>query len=113
MLLVDDNRMLRSALGEYFQLHEAFVTDEAPTAADGLRRIKSLFYDVILMNVGLPDMDGRAVCRLMRRRGVKSPIILLSGAATAADIILGLNAGASLMENGQALIRSNFLLPIH
>ncbi len=44
---------------------------------------------------GLPDMDGREACRLMRRAGVKSPIIMLTAADSDADTILGLDAGAN------------------
>ena len=57
--------------------------------------VKDRYFDAILLNVGLPDMDGREVCRVMRRSGVKSPIIILSGAESIADTILGLDAGAN------------------
>jgi DNA-binding response OmpR family regulator len=52
-------------------------------------------FDIILLDVGLPDMDGREVCRLMRQSGVKVPIIMLTAADTGADNILGLDAGAN------------------
>ena len=50
---------------------------------------------MIILDVGLPDMDGREVCRLMRRNGVTSPIIMLTGADTDSDTILGLDSGAN------------------
>ena len=56
---------------------------------------KADYHDIILLDVGLPDMDGRDVCKLMRKAGVKSPIIMLTGADTDADTILGLDAGAN------------------
>lgn len=49
----------------------------------------------MLLDVGLPDMDGREACRLMRKDGVKAPIILLTGVDTDSDTILGLDAGAN------------------
>lgn len=95
VLLVDDDDELRIALGEQLELHEEFVTDMAATGAQGLESAKSGHYDILLLDVGLPDMDGRNVCRLMRRNGVKSPIIMLTAQDSDADTILGLDAGAN------------------
>jgi DNA-binding response OmpR family regulator len=95
VLLVDDDEELRAALGEQLELHEEFVTDMAATGAQGLESAKTGHYDILLLDVGLPDMDGRDVCRLMRRNGVKSPIIMLTAQDSDADTILGLDAGAN------------------
>ena len=95
VLLVDDDDELRSALGEQLELHEEFATDMAATGARGLEIAKTGHYDIVLLDVGLPDMDGRDVCRLMRRNGVKSPIIMLTAQDSDADTILGLDAGAN------------------
>ena len=95
ILLVDDDSALRQSLSEQLRLHEEFETAEAETAAIGLEKAKADYYDLILLDVGLPDMDGREVCRLMRRGGVKSPIIMLTAAESDADTILALDAGAN------------------
>ncbi len=95
VLLVDDDDTLRNMLCEQLQLHEEFSTVDTGSAADALALAKDEYFDVIILDVGLPDMDGRDVCRLMRRNGVKSPIIMLTGADTDADTILGLDAGAN------------------
>jgi DNA-binding response OmpR family regulator len=95
ILLVDDDESLRQMLGEQLQLHEEFTTISVPSGAEAIDLIKKDYFDIILLDVGLPDMDGRDVCRLMRRNGVKSPIIMLTGATTDADTILGLDAGAN------------------
>jgi len=95
VLFVDDDDPLREMLSEQLELHEEFVTASAATAAEALEMSKSDYFDIIVLDVGLPDMDGREVCRLMRRAGVKSPIIMLTGADTDADTILGLDAGAN------------------
>ncbi len=95
VFLVDDDSALRQSLAEQLQLHEEFLTEEAESGASALDRVKNEYFDAILLDVGLPDMDGREVCRLMRRNGVKSPIIMLTGSDTEADTILGLEAGAN------------------
>jgi len=95
VLLVDDDDSLRVSLSEQLRLHEEFDTAEAATAAAALNIAKAEYFDAVLLDVGLPDMDGREVCRLMRRNGVKSPIIMLTGQDSDADQILGLDAGAN------------------
>ena len=95
ILLVDDDKDLREDLVEQFLLHEAVQADEAATGADALKLLETNQYDVIILDVGLPDMDGREVCKIIRRLGVKVPIIMLTGADTAADTILGLDSGAN------------------
>ncbi len=95
VLLVDDDTTLVEMLIEQLQLHEEFVITTAESAMDALNLVKSDYYDVIILDVGLPDMDGRELCRVMRRNAVRSPIIMLTGADTDADTILGLDAGAN------------------
>ena len=95
LLIVDDDDALREMLNEQLQLHEEFVSFEAESGAKALEMVKADYYDIILLDVGLPDMDGREVCRLMRRNGVRSPIIMLTGADTDSDAILGLDSGAN------------------
>ncbi len=95
ILIVDDDDTLRQSLCEQLQLHEEFQTENAASASAGLEAVKGQHFDVIILDVGLPDMDGREACRLMRRSGVKSPIIMLTAADTDADTILGLDAGAN------------------
>jgi DNA-binding response OmpR family regulator len=95
VLMVDDDDSLRHMLCEQLQLHEDFVVVEADGATSALEAAKGETFDVVILDVGLPDMDGRDVCRLMRKQGVKCPIIMLTGADTDADTILGLDAGAN------------------
>jgi DNA-binding response OmpR family regulator len=75
-------------------LHEEFTAAQAETGAEALEVTKREHFDAIVLDVGLPDMDGRELCRLMRRGGVRAPILMLTGADTDADEILGLDAGA-------------------
>ncbi len=95
VLLVDDDDSLRGSLSEQLDLHEEFATTQAETGAQALELAKDNHYDAILLDVGLPDLDGREVCKLMRRAGVKSPIIMLTAQDTDSDTILGLESGAN------------------
>lgn len=95
ILIVDDEREFLDTLCEQLRLHEEFSCTTCESGAEALKIAKEDRYDVIILDVGLPDMDGREVCRLMRRNGVTSPIIMLTGADTDADTILGLDAGAN------------------
>lgn len=95
ILIVDDDKDLRESLKEQFWLHEESPTDLAGNGAEGLRLLENNQYDVIILDVGLPDIDGREVCKKIRRMGIKIPILMLTGADTAADTILGLESGAN------------------
>ena len=95
ILLVDDDDDLREALSEQLVMTEDFDVFEGRTGAEGMEKAKSAHYDLIILDVGLPDTDGRELCRRMRKQGVKSPILMLTGHDTDSDTILGLDAGAN------------------
>ena len=95
ILLVDDDDDLREALSEQLVMTEDFDVFEAANGAPGMVRAKEALYDLVILDVGLPDTDGRELCRLMRKQGVKCPILMLTGHDSDADTILGLDAGAN------------------
>lgn len=95
IFLVDDEVEMRTALAEQFALFPEFDTAEAGTGAEALEMLKETKVDIIVLDIGLPDLDGREVCRMIRGMGVKVPVIMLTGATTDADTILGLDAGAN------------------
>ena len=95
VLLVDDDEALRGSLADQLDLHQEFETTQAGTGADALEIAKEKHFDAILLDVGLPDLDGREVCKLMRRQGVNAPIIMLTAQDTESDTILGLESGAN------------------
>ena len=95
ILVVDDDAELRGALAEQLHLHEEFRTVEAAAGGEGVRLGRELKPDLILLDVDLPDMDGRETCRLLRKAGVSSPVIMLTAATSDSDTILGLDAGAN------------------
>ncbi|SPF77667.1 response regulator transcription factor [Pseudoprimorskyibacter insulae] len=95
ILLVDDDEDLREALAEQLIMTEDFEVFEADSGATAMTRAKEQLYDLLILDVGLPDTDGRELCRLLRKQGVKAPIIMLTGHDSDADTILGLDAGAN------------------
>ncbi len=96
ILLVDDDDLLRETLVDQFHLHDEFSVEPMSTAFEAIDRVKEEAHiDLMLLDVGLPDMDGREACRVMRKNGFKSPVIMLTGADSEADTILGLDAGAN------------------
>ena len=95
ILIVDDDQALRQSLAEQLHMYEEFAASEAATGRAALEAVKTGRFDLILLDIGLPDMDGREVCKLVRRNGVGVPIIMLTAADSEADTILGLDSGAN------------------
>ena len=95
LLIIDDDDDLREALAEQLALHEEFKTIQAATATEGVRLGREIRADLILLDVDLPDMDGREACRLLRKDGVSTPIIMLTGQGSDSDTVLGLESGAN------------------
>jgi DNA-binding response OmpR family regulator len=95
IIIVDDDDMLRETLTEQFSLHDEFEVSEAATATAGIKAIKADHADLVILDVNLPDMDGREACKIIRRNGYKGPVILLTAQASESDTILGLDAGAN------------------
>ena len=95
LLIVDDDEDLRSILVEQLQMHEEFNVLQESTAAKGLETARNGNVDLIIMDIGLPDLDGREAVKKLRQEGFRAPIIMLTGHDTDSDTILGLEAGAN------------------
>lgn len=94
VLLIDDDEMIRSTLAGYFGRRG--VRMEAATHGEaGIERAASKHFDVILLDIGLPDLDGRKACRRMRQMGIQTPVIILTVETGDEDTIEGLEAGAN------------------
>jgi DNA-binding response OmpR family regulator len=95
ILIVDDDEALRRSLAEQLERDGEFAVTEAETAAQALDLVRHAYFDAILLDIGLPDMDGRALCRQMRDDNLRAPVLILTAADSDADTVLGLDAGAS------------------
>jgi DNA-binding response OmpR family regulator len=95
ILIIDDDDDLRSALAEQIEMEDEFSALEAATGEAGVAAAVAHRPDLILLDVDLPDIDGREVCRRLRDAGVRNPVIMLTAAAADNDTISGLEAGAN------------------
>lgn len=94
ILIVDDDAALRQSLAEQLELNGEFAAVECDAGAEALKAAKTERFDAILLDIGLPDMDGRELCRRLRDDGLRVPIIMLTASDTDADTVLGLDSGA-------------------
>jgi DNA-binding response OmpR family regulator len=95
IFLVDDDADLRKTLMDQLMHYREFELIEAGTAAEALSNVRDVHVDLMILDVGLPDMDGREAVKILRRDGFKSPILLLTGHDSDSDEILGLESGAN------------------
>ncbi len=97
LLIVDDDAALRSTLAEQLEVDGEFLPAEAGSAAEAEAMLTAADarYDAVLLDIGLPDGDGRDLCSRLRKHGLKVPIIMLTGADAEQDVVRGLDAGAN------------------
>jgi DNA-binding response OmpR family regulator len=115
ILVVEDNKKLANFLSRAFT-EEGFVVDSAADGRTALKQIEAIAYDLVVLDWMLPGQDGVAVCREVRSRGSRVPILMLTARAEVGERILGLDAGADdylpkpfdlgeLMARARALLR--------
>jgi DNA-binding response OmpR family regulator len=95
LLVVDDDHDLRETLAEQLRPSGEFDVLTAATAGEASELVRGERVDLAIMDVGLPDIDGREAVRQMRRNGFRGPVIMLTAQASDADTILGLESGAN------------------
>ena len=95
VLIVDGDRDLQETLKEQFEVNSEFLTDVVSSGHGAIDKTLEHYYDIILVDAKLPDIDGSAVCMAMRQNGIKSPIVMLSEIDTDEATILALDAGAN------------------
>jgi DNA-binding response OmpR family regulator len=95
ILLVEDQDELRDALSDQLLVTQEFMVAQAANGQEALHHIAQKSFDLIILDVGLPDTDGRELCKVMRKQRVKCPIVMLTGHDGDADTILGLDSGAN------------------
>jgi DNA-binding response OmpR family regulator len=95
IVIVDDDDTLRETLKDQFQLHDEYAIFDFSNATAGVKAVKADHADMVILDVNLPDMDGREACKLMRKNGYKGPILMLTAQGSDSDMILGLDSGAN------------------
>jgi DNA-binding response OmpR family regulator len=93
ILLVEDDKELSATVAKYLTM-ERHIVEVANDGQDGLDRVLSGFYDVIILDVNLPKVDGIEICRRYRSHRGKTPVIMLTGKVAVAEKELGLDSGA-------------------
>jgi two-component system OmpR family response regulator len=93
VLVVEDDPRLSEVLARGLSA-EGLIVDLAHAGGQALRAVAELSYDVVILDVGLPDIDGFQVCRAMRERELWSPVLMLTARTAVADRVDGLDAGA-------------------
>lgn len=95
LLVCDDDLSLRETLTEQLDLHDEFVVLPEADGAGAIARVASDRIDLAVMDIRLPDMDGREAVRAMRRNGYRGPVIMLTAQVSEEDTVEGLEAGAN------------------
>jgi DNA-binding response OmpR family regulator len=97
ILIVEDDETLRNILIEYFEETHEFVIHTAASIAEADRYLSNedAHLDAVILDIGLPDGDGRDYCARLRHQGHSMPIIMLTGANEETDVVRGLDSGAS------------------
>ncbi len=95
LLVVEDDLDLRETLVEQLAPSSEFEVVACGTAREARAILKAGRQDLVIMDVGLPDGDGRELATLVRQDGFRGPIIMLTAQSSDADVVIGLEAGAS------------------
>ncbi len=95
LLVVEDDPDLRETLIEQLGPSSEFDVKAFGTAREAREALKSGRTDLVIMDVGLPDMDGRDAVKMIRGDGFRGPVIMLTAQTSDADVVTGLEAGAN------------------
>ncbi|MGZ6507198.1 MAG: response regulator transcription factor [Tumebacillaceae bacterium] len=93
VLIVEDDRSLLDAVATVFA-EESYQVDRAETGDDGLLLAEQVLYDLIILDIMLPGVDGLSIIRQLRKKAISTPILLLTARDSVEDRVKGLDAGA-------------------
>ena len=93
LLIVEDDITLQKLLSDLLQT-EGFLTEKASTGADALRKIETISPDMILLDLGLPDIQGESILKITREEHPEIPVIILTAKSKPQEVAQGLNLGA-------------------
>ncbi len=92
-LILEDDPKIARFVAQVLR-EEGYAVDHATTGTDALRLAELGGYDIVILDWMVPDIDGLSVCRELRRRGVVTPILMLSARGQVSERVLGLETGA-------------------
>jgi two-component system, OmpR family, response regulator len=92
ILVVEDDQELRAVLRRGLE-EEGFTVSGAASGAEAMERVTADAPDALVIDVGLPDADGRDLCQALRARGIQSPVLFLTARDALADRLAGFGAG--------------------
>lgn len=92
-LIVEDNKDLNYTLTEILQINN-FLTDSAFDGEEALDYIENYDYNIIILDIMLPKIDGFNLCKIIREKNIQTPILMLTAKSTTQDKVKGLNIGA-------------------
>lgn len=93
LLLIEDNKEIADIIFDYFEL-KGIELDYAHQGLQGFELAKQQEYDLIILDVMLPKMDGYSVCQKLREEGIQTPVLMLTARDSRDDILTGFNQGA-------------------
>lgn len=95
VIVADSDPAARRALVGPLSRLSDFAVDEARSATEVFSAVERNPFDVIILDVDLPDLDGRELCRTLRQRGISAPILTMIDSDNEADVVLALDSGAN------------------
>ena len=93
VLVVEDDQGVRESLAMVLE-YQDYDVEQAVTGEDGLRLVESQSPDLVILDINLPGIDGIETCRLLRKRGIDIPVLMLTARQEVSDRVQGLDAGA-------------------
>ncbi|MEK7533554.1 MAG: response regulator transcription factor [Patescibacteria group bacterium] len=93
VLIVEDERRLSNIIKKGF-VEDGFAVDQAFDGEEGQYLAESEQYDLIVLDIMLPKVDGLQVCKEIRKKNIKTPVLMLTAKSTTEDKVAGLDSGA-------------------
>jgi DNA-binding response OmpR family regulator len=93
VLIVEDERRLSNIIKKGF-IEDGFAVDQAFDGEEGQYLAESEQYDLVVLDIMLPKLDGLQVCKELRKKSIKTPVLMLTAKSTLEDKVAGLDSGA-------------------
>ncbi len=93
LLLIEDNRSLADLIAAGLK-RAGFAVDNFATAGEAEEALRAVAYDLLILDLGLPDLDGTHLLQQLRKKGVNTPVLIVTARGSVDDRVAGLNIGA-------------------